>query len=200
MLGDKLRNEKTGLRDAVHQMAPNNSVGLVTFGDTARQVVEVGAGNRDQLLRAIDGMRAAGETALYDAIRLGIEMTDTAEGPADAIRAVVVITDGRANRGATCMHDLIQMTSAAELPIENFCGLENQSAREHGGREVVRAQVSGVRLATGTAHPVQIFYVAIGKDADLDIGRILSGATGAEFRGVTEADLSEVILEFSHYF
>lgn len=98
------------------------------------------------------------------------------------------------------MHDLVSMTSADERPIESFCGLEEQQAMEQGGREVTRTQVAGVGLAMGTTHPVQIFYVAIGKDADLDIGRILSGATGAEFRGVTEADLSEVILEFSHYF
>jgi len=200
MLGDKLRNEKTGLREAMEEMASNNSVGLVTFGDTARRDIEVGVNNRDEMSRAIDAMRAGGETALYDAIRLGISMTDAADGPTDAIRAVVVITDGRANRGTTCMHDLVSMTSADERAIDSFCGLEDQLAREQGGRELTRTQIAGAGLAMRTTHSVQIFYVAIGKDADLDIGRILSGATGAEFRGVTEADLSEVILEFSHYF
>jgi hypothetical protein len=200
MLGDKLRNEKTGLREAIDEMASNNRVGLVTFGDTARRAVEVGPDNKPEMLRSIDGMRAEGETALYDAVRLGVTMTDSADGPEDAIRAVVVITDGRANRGTTCMHDLVSMTSADERAIGSFCGLEAELAREEGGRELPRTQVAGVGLAMGTTHPIQIFYVAIGKDADLDIGRILSGATGAEFRGVTEADLSEVILEFSHYF
>ena len=39
-----------------------------------------------------------------------------------------------------------------------------------------------------------------GDDADLEVGRILSQATGAEFLGVTEDDLAQVLEEFSKYF
>ena len=37
-------------------------------------------------------------------------------------------------------------------------------------------------------------------DADMDVGRILSQATGAAFRGVAEDDLAEVLQAFSQYF
>ena len=50
-----------------------------------------------------------------------------------------------------------------------------------------------------TKHPVQIFFIGIG-DADLQIGRILSMATGAEFQGATEKDLAKVLELFSKYF
>ncbi|MBI2910684.1 MAG: hypothetical protein HYY05_00970 [Chloroflexi bacterium] len=43
-------------------------------------------------------MEAAGETALYDAILEGTKMVDEAPGDPDAIRGVVVLTDGKANR------------------------------------------------------------------------------------------------------
>ncbi len=51
-----------------------------------------------------------------------------------------------------------------------------------------------------TVHPIQIFYIGIGDDADLDVGRMLSEATGAEFQGAGEEDLAEVLEEFSRYF
>ena len=59
--------------------------------------------NRAGLQNAARNMKARGETALYDAIKAGIVMTDTARGLDDAIRAVVVVTDGRANRGAATL-------------------------------------------------------------------------------------------------
>ena len=40
----------------------------------------------------------------------------------------------------------------------------------------------------------------MGADADLNVGRILAQATGADFRGVTEDDLAKVLEEFSRYF
>ena len=51
-----------------------------------------------------------------------------------------------------------------------------------------------------TRHDIQIFFIGIGDDADLDVGRILAEATGAEFQGVAEKDLAAVLEEFSKYF
>ena len=55
-------------------------------------------------------------------------------------------------------------------------------------------------MALASRHPIQIFFIGIGGDADLDVGRMLAGATGAEFQGVTEEDLASVLEEFSKYF
>ncbi len=55
-------------------------------------------------------------------------------------------------------------------------------------------------LAIETEHPVQIFFIGIGEDADLDVGRILAEATGAEFQGVSDEDLASVLAEYSKYF
>ena len=41
---------------------------------------------------------------------------------------------------------------------------------------------------------------AIGDDADMEVGRILAESTGAEFQGVTEGALANVLEEFSKYF
>jgi hypothetical protein len=58
----------------------------------------------------------------------------------------------------------------------------------------------GSALALKTHHPIQIFFIAIGDDADMQVGRLLAEATGAEFQGAKEKDLANVLAEFSKYF
>jgi hypothetical protein len=150
---------------------------------------------------AVRSMRARGETALYDAIKTGIEMSDRAEGPEDAIRAVVVLTDGRANQGMIGLDDLIRMSSRNELRVEEFDGFEgNEWAVVTDGSRVAKDSLIGDELAIESRHPVQVFFIGIGDDADLDVGGMLAGATDAEFQGVTEQDLAKVLEEFSKYF
>ena len=203
MMGDKINQARDGLSRALENMARNNQVGLVTFNDGVNTRIPVAplAQNRFAIADAIYDVRAGGETALYDAIRAGIEMTDAAEGEKTAIRAVVVLTDGRANQGQTGLDDLIRMESRREEKIRRFRGLENDEwAVKADGGSVDKAEVVGRGLAMDTHHPVQIFYIGIGDDADTDVGRILAEATGAEFQGVTEDDLANVLEEFSKYF
>ena len=47
---------------------------------------------------------------------------------------------------------------------------------------------------------VQVPYLGIGDDADVEVGRTLAQATGAEFQGVVEADLARLLEEFSKHF
>ncbi|MBI2171476.1 MAG: VWA domain-containing protein [Chloroflexi bacterium] len=202
MLGTKIEQARDGLVRALDNMAKNNQVGLLTFSNTVNTRIAVAplVESRFAIADVVHKMGADGGTALYDAISAGIEMTDGAEGEADAIRAVVVLTDGRANRGQTKLHDLIQMSSRDEVPIPVFGGLENEtSAVAVDGRPIDKASIVGDELAVKTTHPIQVFFIGIG-DADLDIGRILSQATGAEFQGATEDDLANVLEEFSKYF
>ena len=63
-----------------------------------------------------------------------------------------------------------------------------------------KESIFGIRLAVTTRHPVQIFFIGIGDDADLDIGRVLAEATGAEFQGVAEQDLANVLAKLIGYF
>ena len=60
--------------------------------------------------------------------------------------------------------------------------------------------VIGTGLTSETNHTIQIFYIGIGDDSDMEIGRMLAGATGAEFQGVAEDDLANLLEEFSGYF
>ena len=203
MAGGKLQQAKDGLIGALDAMARNNKVGFLSFDDTVNTRIPVAPleVNRFVIAGAVQKLRAGGQTALYDAIKAGVEMTDSVEGDADAIRAVVVLTDGQANQGKTKVDELIHMISIPdEFPIRDFQGFVSDSwATDENGRRITKQDIIGTGLALDTRHPIQIFFIGIG-DADLDIGRLLAGATGAEFQGVTEDDLAEVLEEFSKYF
>ena len=204
MMGDKLKQAKEGAIRFVDSMATNNQVGLVTFGDTIKTQIPVAPliDNRFKIAAAAQEMRARGETALYDAIKAGIELTDAAEGDEDAIRAVIVLTDGRANQCSTHLDDIIHM-EANEKRILKYSGCESDPAVvNQDGRSVDKKDVVGTGLAikTNEHHDIQIFFIGIGEDADMDVGRVLAQATGAEFQGVAEDDLANLLAEFSGYF
>ena len=183
-------------------MAKNNQVGFLSFDDTIRNRIPVGPleDNKWDLQDAVHEMRARGETALYEAIKAGIEMTAAAPGEEDAIRGVVVLTDGLANICQTQLDHIIEMESRYEAPILSFSGCQDTSpAKDKYGRSVNTEDLIGTGLAIETRNPVQVFFIGIG-EADLNIGRLLAEATSAEYQGVTEEDLANVLEEFSRYF
>ena len=51
-----------------------------------------------------------------------------------------------------------------------------------------------------TSHDIQIFFIGIGEDLDLEVGRLLAEASGAEYEGAAEQDLPKVIEKFRGYF
>ena len=202
MSGYKLQQAKDGMIRALDAMAENNQIGFLSFSSDIGIQIPIGplTANRFRIADAVENMRAQANTALYDAIRAAIEMTDAAPGEPDAIRGVVVLTDGRANEGQTDLDDLIQMMSRDEIAIKSFTGFQDARALDVNGMYVSIDQVTGHSLAAEARHPVQIFFIGIGAGADMHVGRLLAEATGAEFQGAAEDDLAKVLEEFSKYF
>jgi Ca-activated chloride channel family protein len=202
MSGTKLDQARKGMVLALDSMARNNDVGFLTFSNTVGNRVSVGslAQNRFAIANAVGEMKVQSNTALYDAIQAAVQMTDNAPGSPDVIRAVVVLTDGRANVGDARLDTLIKMISRDEVAVAQFRGFEGDGAFDLQGREVARQDVIGTGLALKTKNPVQIFYIGIGKDADMEIGRMLAQATGAEFQRVEDKDLASLLEQFSKYF
>ena len=71
------------------------------------------AENRFEIVEAAKAIRASGQTALYDAIKAGIEMTDDARGSSDAIRGLV-------DQGNTCLHDIVKTITEDEIQVDRF--------------------------------------------------------------------------------
>jgi Ca-activated chloride channel homolog len=212
MSGKPMEEVKRGLLQVVDAMSgadlagAGNQVGLVTFSTAVnaqlppRPLEE----SKFAVARAVEEMQPGGATALYDAVRRGIELTDATPGDPRTTRAVVVLSDGAATAGG-CLHELLEMQQTArERPVRRFCpppeGVEDAEVVEgEDGTALTPADVSGLRLRLPLAHEVQVFFLGFG-EADADIGRILAEATGAEYQGSTEEDLASVIEELSGYF
>jgi hypothetical protein len=202
MTGEKLEQAKEGMIRALGSIALNNQVGFVSFSNAVEKRIDVRPLTQSKFAIAneVERLRAGGGTALYDAIAAAIDITDAAEGPPDAIRAVVVLTDGQANEGRMTLDGLIHMTSRSEVPIRNCSGFaRDEACFDAAGRLVPMADIIGSHVVYTTFNPIQIFFIGIG-DADLHVGRLLSEASNAEFQGVTEKDLAQVLEAFSKYF
>ena len=70
------------------------------------------------------------------------------------------------------------------------------------GRGRLEGEIAATEKETETndGHDTQIFFIGIGEDADMDVGWVLARATGAEFHGVAEDDLANLLAELSGYF
>ena len=203
MEGNKINQAKEGMVRTLDAMAQNNQVGFVSFNTIIDKKITVKPlrESKWEICDAVDTMRAQGDTALYDAIIEGIRMTDAAIGDENSIRAVVVLTDGKCNKGSQELDNIIKMMSREETIITQFSGKQNQqTGTDEQGRRVEKNDIIGFDLNVVTTHDIQIFFIGIGGDADMEVGRILSEGTGAEYQGVTEGDLANIMEEFSKYF
>ncbi len=92
---DKIGQAKTAAVKFIGEMDPNNRVSLVTFSDSTVPQVKLGTLEtvKSQLVSSINGLRADGGTALFDAMTSVLsDMNKETDG--DRIRAVVVLSDG----------------------------------------------------------------------------------------------------------
>ena len=105
----KLDGAKRGLTGAL-SMSENNRVGLLAFDSMVTMMSPVAplGQNRHHLADAVQHLKAGSSTALYDALKAGIEMTDAAEGGEGEMRAVVILTDGNSNAGKARLDDIIR--------------------------------------------------------------------------------------------
>ena len=202
MTGEPLRELKKGLNAVLDGMRETeNQVGLVTFSDEI--VTEIAPApldkNRFDLADAIDQMETLGQTGLYDAVKRAIELSDEVPGDPGATRAIVVLSDGAANTGDVCLHDIVTVRSRSEAPVPDFCGFQGDEARDTNGRSVPKHQLVGGSLRMDHEHDVQVFFIGFGA-ADIDVGRVLAQATGAEYQGSTQEDLAAVIEAFGEHF
>jgi len=103
MAGEKIQRAKDSVETFLKLMEPGDQAVLVPFSD---QVDASGnlTEDREGLLRTLAGIPAEGHTALFDAMIIGVEKIKMRPGR----RAVIVLTDGKANRGRYNIGDAIQ--------------------------------------------------------------------------------------------
>lgn len=153
MEGKPLEAVKEGLRVATEQINPGNYVGLITFSDRPTKRVTLAPFNTMQqkrLLAAIDYLRADGQTAMYDAMMVGLaELMELKEINPDGRFYLLVLTDGQTNKGFEFndVKDILAYSGIRFYPIAY--GNVNQAELE----EIAALRESTVK--TGTPENVQ---------------------------------------------
>ncbi|MBI3960194.1 MAG: VWA domain-containing protein [Chloroflexi bacterium] len=146
MAGEKIDRTRVALQSFVAQIqGDRDRVGLVEFGSGVKRfepLQSLNAGGRARLVEIIAGMEADGYTALLDAVWQAQEDLQTV-ADADAINALVVMTDGQENDSYRDMNDLRGAFQNAHTPVVVFTiafgsdaddGLLQELARIGGGQ------------------------------------------------------------------
>lgn len=103
MRGTRIAALKSALIEGSRHITPGNRIGLVEFnsGVTILQPVRpFTLMTRQSFLSSVQALQADGETAMYDAIAVGLKMLaeEKAKNP-DVRPVLIVLTDGETNRG-----------------------------------------------------------------------------------------------------
>jgi Ca-activated chloride channel family protein len=105
----KMENAKRGALEALRLLDERDKAALVVYDSSARVLTRAtSAGDTKRFRRAIDGLRAGGNTALYDGVSLGAgEVARFArEG---FVPRVVLLSDGLANVGPSSARELARL-------------------------------------------------------------------------------------------
>jgi Ca-activated chloride channel family protein len=195
MSGTKIRQAIDGAKRFIDAASRQTHVGLVVFASDVQVRVPIGPLERTRfaVAEAVDGLRASGNTALYDAVKTGLEMVDSYTGvPGEAIRGVVVLSDGEVTTGKVGLSQLIRIQDQQERDVQ--VGVL--------GGDILKDRV-GAGVAFPMKHTVHLFSVGVG-DADWEVLRVFAEATGGVVVRASDSSnatgLVQVLERFSKYF
>jgi Ca-activated chloride channel family protein len=116
MGGDKIEQAKQAALVFVNNMPPQNQVGLITFESSVNVLVPLASaeGNRAEMTNQINGLHAAGDTSLYDAIQQSIEFLKSSRAAEDdRIQSVVVLSDGQDTYSQITLQQVVEVINAS---------------------------------------------------------------------------------------
>jgi len=111
---DKIGQAKQAAEAFLNAMESANRVGLTTFSDTIYPRIPLGQFEsvRTDLVSSIQGLRADGGTALFDALEQVVGQLND-EDDSDRIRAVVLLSDGGDTASSSTLNDVLKVIAAS---------------------------------------------------------------------------------------
>ncbi|MGK3991861.1 vWA domain-containing protein [Sorangium sp. So ce1024] len=103
MAGAPIDSARRAAQALVDRLAPTDDFSLTAFSSDAEVVIEDGpvGARRDAIRRAIARLREGGGTNIGAGLALGYAQASRPGIPADAVRVVLLVSDGRATNGLT---------------------------------------------------------------------------------------------------
>jgi tight adherence protein B len=156
MRGANLDAAKQAARDFVARKQPNEQITVVAFSDVPRIVVNFTA-DSDLVNAAIDGLEARGETALWDAVRLGSGLFS--ERP-ELLANMVVLSDGADTVSQAPPESALGAALAEEVAVFAV-GLNGGGEFDRAGLEQLAAATSGAYVETTDRGQVGLLYEGV---------------------------------------
>ena len=124
MRGNKLRGMKAAVSLALDRLGDDDTVAIVIFShETAVLVPSQPAAGRDSIRRLVSGIRDEGGTKIARALAAGLG--EMSRGPQDAVRRLVLLTDGETDKDERECIALADQAGQAGVPITAF-GVGNE--------------------------------------------------------------------------
>ena len=106
--GNRIGLVKESLRMLTYNLRDTDRIGLVTYGSTARIILEpTSIDNRMNVLNAIDQLTIDGATNMDDGLRMAYQLADSYAEPGE-INRIILASDGVANVGATTAESILR--------------------------------------------------------------------------------------------
>ncbi len=112
MQGSKITHARMSLLRFIALMEPGDRASLIAFNDEVTNLLPLSE-SKDSLKNAVEAIVPGGHTALYDAIVQSVETVKSVSGR----RAVIVLTDGKANRGRSDIKQAIEAAAKANVSV-----------------------------------------------------------------------------------
>ena len=109
---DKLISAKEVAKEYLSQMRAGDQAGIITFNTEVVTVQKV-TDSKKALENAIDGIKANGDTAMYDALVTAVETLN----PLPGRKAIIVLTDGMDNQSTANADDALSSIGFGGLSI-----------------------------------------------------------------------------------
>ena len=108
MAGESITNARAAASALVDKLAPTDDFSLVTFSNEATLKVPDGlvGARRDAIKKIIADIREGGGTNISGALAMGYAQASAKTIPEDAVRVVLLLSDGHANMGITAPEKL----------------------------------------------------------------------------------------------
>ncbi len=137
----KLGGAKSAAKAYLGQMQPNDKAGVLGFNTEVHSVQPI-TQDHTALTNAIDALKAAGDTTMYDALYLAVGELEPGQGR----KAIIVLTDGMDNRSQRTAREVIQPIGPGGLTISLIgLGDPNQAGKglEGLGEGALRSLADG---------------------------------------------------------
>lgn len=155
MSGEKIARAKESVLRFVSFMEQGDRAAVLAFSDEAEERIGL-TSSQEKLRESIISLRARGHTALYDAVARGVDSVKSIKGR----RAVIVLTDGIANKGT------LNIDRAIEHAVKNHVSVYaiglGEDAR-HARLERLAAETGGSYFFAPAPDRLEGIYGTIGE-------------------------------------